>query len=147
MINKSEISDIVQLDGADTLVSDNSQGNSDESEDASNYDTDDELNCNQSQINLFPIPGQNSCTRVPLKFDVNTDDDASSSLPLCIMTNARSIYNKQDNLAEMLHQLSPIFTIISEAWEREKFRINKLIDSKYFKTFSYFRKNQSRGGG
>ena len=47
----------------------------------------------------------------------------------------------------MLTQLNPTFFIISETWERENFRIKQLIDSKHFKTFSYFRRNKSPGGG
>ena len=36
--------------------------------------------------------------------------------------------------------------IISETWERKKNKLETLIKSNHFKTFSYFRKNKPCGG-
>ena len=140
-VKQNEISNIVQLDGADTLLNESSKI-SDNSQDVTNYSTDDEQNYDQSQANLFPVPGQN----LPLKFDVNLSDNVSSCLPLCIVTNARSCYNKCDSLNDMLTQIRPTFLIISETWERKNNKLETLIKSKYFKTFSYFRNNKPGGG-
>ena len=105
------------------------------------YSTDDEQNHDLSQANLFPVSGQNP----PLKFDVKFSDNMSSCLPLCIVTNVRSCYNKCDSLNDMLNQIRPTFMIISETWERKKSKLETLIKSKHFKTFSYFRKDKPGG--
>ena len=120
---------------------------SDVSDDDTDYNTDDEVDPCTSQANLFPLPGQNLSPDVPLQFDVDMNDDVSSSLPLGMMMNARSAYNKRDNLYEILHQICPSFVMISETWEREKFKLDNLINSRIFKSISYYRKNRSPGGG
>ena len=146
---------MMQLDGNDTVTSsiinsDDSKNNTDDTQnetDDSQYDTDDEPEPGPRQPNLFPIPGQNVSPGVPLQFDVDLDDDIPSCLPLCLMMNARSVYNKSDNLKEMLNRISPSFVLISETWERERQKLETVLNSRMFKTFSYYRKNKSPGGG
>ena len=133
-----------------SINSDDSKNNTDDTQnetDDSQYDTDDEPEPGPRQPNLFPIPGQNVSPGVPLQFDVDLDDDIPSCLPLCLMMNARSVYNKSDNLKEMLNRISPSFVLISETWERERQKLETVLNSRMFKTFSYYRKNKSPGGG
>ena len=42
-----------------------------------------------------------------------------ASLPLVMVTNARSLYNKVDNLIKWLLEIFPDCAIISETWEYE----------------------------
>ena len=68
-------------------------------------------------------------------------------MPLCLVLNARSIYNKQDNLHEMLHQIGPDICLISESWERHRNRLSDAINRRQFKRVSYYRKNRVPGVG
>ena len=79
--------------------------------------------------------------------ELNKNFRQSSNLPLCILLNARSIYNKQNNLTDLLHQLGPDVCLISETFERERKKIETIIKSKHFKTISNYRKNRAPGGG
>ena len=63
------------------------------------------------------------------------------------MLNARSAYNKADNLRDMLHQIGPSVAIISETWEREKARLDAVLNSRQYKVLSSYRKTKSPGGG
>ena len=77
---------------------------------------------------------------------VNTSD-LNINLPLFILLNARSIYNKRNNLKEMLNQLAPDICLISETFEREKEKVDKILEYTSFKSITYYRKNKSPGGG
>ena len=119
-LDGQDITNIVQIDGNETELSsdvDCDDVMSEVSADDTNYETDDELDPCLSQANLFPVPGQIPIPGVPLKFDVNMNDDVTSFLPLCMMMNARSVYNKCNNRHEMLNQISPSCVILSETWE------------------------------
>ena len=61
--------------------------------------------------------------------------------------NARSIFNKSDNLRELLHQLAPDLSLISETFESESKQISTVIENANFKSISYYRKNRAPGGG
>ena len=77
--------------------------------------THDEAYSEAIPVNLFPIPGQHIEPNKPLKFDVHQHADISSPLPLCLLLNARSIYNKPDNLTELLNTIFPDICMISES--------------------------------
>ena len=142
-------SNIIQLDGniSDTsdvtIVSDDDQ---DQSNDSTDYETEDEAFSEAIPANFSPIQGQNVVLGQPLIFDIN-QSEPPSSLPLCLVLNARSVYNKSDNLREMLHQFGPDICIISESWERQRKRLHDELNSRQFKAISYFRKNRAPGGG
>jgi hypothetical protein len=75
--------------------SDYSDNDSSEDDDQSIYDTDDEIDPEPISANFVPIPGQTVTAGQPLQFDVKLTEDAqSSSLPLCLMMNCRSVCNK-----------------------------------------------------
>ena len=42
-----------------------------------------------------------------------------SSLPLTMLTNARSLYNKIDNFIKWLTEIFPDCAIVSETWEHK----------------------------
>ena len=138
---------ILQVDGN---VSDMSDGSSDNSHDSSNstlYDTEDEAFSDPIPANLAPVPGQNVPDGQPIRMDVNMNHNQSSNLPLCLLFNARSIFNKSDNLTEMLRQIGPDLCIISETFERERKKIDSVLNSRHFKSISCYRKNRAPGGG
>ena len=110
------------------------------------YDTEDEAFSEAIPANFSPIPGQNVVAGQPLIFDID-QGEPQSSLPLCLVFNARSIFNKSDNLREMLHQYGPDICLVSESFERPRKRIKDALNSRQFKSISYFRKNRAPGGG
>ena len=66
------------------------------------------------------------------------------------MFNARSLYSKVDNFKNLLYQIGPEITIISETWERQRQSIEDLLSSDQFKVISYKRRqinNRQPGGG
>ena len=97
--------------------------------------------------NVSPIPGHDDIQGQPLQFDVKMDSTMTSSLPLCLLFNARSIYNKSDNLRDLLHQICPDICLISETIEREKKRLDTVLKNSLYKSISYYRKNRATGGG
>ena len=126
-------------DSTDTEVDDTSSNDT-------SYDTEDEVDSDPIPGNLSPIPGQNVQPNQPLVFDITPDNNVQSSfLPLCLMTNARSVYNKQNNLREMLQQIGPSVMLVSQTWEWEKYRLDKALNSRVFKTISSYRKNKPGG--
>ena len=145
------------MDGNDVTV------NSDESNDGSNddtnidssdvsnddtvYDTDDEAFPEPIPMNLTLVPGQDIKHGQPVTFDANLKKEMSSYLPLCLLFNARSIFNKADNLSEILQQIGPDICMISETFERERKRLSSVLKNRHFKSISYFRKNRAPGGG
>ena len=124
-------------------VTENSSDDNDDSLDSTNYDTEDEALSEPIPANLSPVPGQDVHPGQPIMLDVNLDHGQSSNLPLCLLFNARSIFNKSDNLTEMLHQIGPDMAIISETFERERKRLNNVLNSRHFISISYFRKNRA----
>ena len=151
-VNKSVISNIGQVDGnvSDLSKIDDSLIDDEDSDDSSNssiYDTEDEAFSDPIPANLFPVPGQNVPAGQPIRLDVNMNHNQSSNLPLCLLFNARSIFNKSDNLTEMLHQIGPDLCIISETFERERKKIDSVLNSRHFKSISCYRKNRAPGGG
>ena len=115
-------------------------------DDSTIYDTEDEAFSDPILAHFSPVVGQKTNPGQPIKLDVNLED-RSSSMPLCLILNARSVMNKSNNLREMLHNYGPDISIISETWERHKKRLNNELNSQHFKAFSYFRKNRAPGGG
>ena len=144
--NISNLSNILQLDGQDSIV-DSSLNSDNQSSDNTNYDTDEELYSEPIPANLFPTPNQEFDPRKPVTLDVGLNNQRSSSLPLFLVFNARSIFNKTDSLCEILQQLGPDFCLISETFETEKRKICSALKNKHYSSISYHRKNKAPGGG
>ena len=134
------------FDESDDSGARNSDDNDDKLSD-SEYETEDEAFSDPIPANLFPRAEDDVTPGQPIELDLNMKDNLSSYLPLCLLLNARSIYNKSDNLSEMLQEIGPDICLISETFEREKSRLNTAIKSRNFKSISYYRKNRAAGGG
>ena len=137
---------ILQLDGNASLQSDISTSSIDDSSvsDCSSYATEDEAFSDPIPVSLSPVPDQHVTPGQPIRLEVNLNGQPSP-LPLCLLLNARSVYNKSDNLNEMLSQIGPDLCLISESWERERRRLATVL--KQYKSVSYYRKGKSPGGG
>lgn len=140
---------LIQLDGnvsVGTSVDQDAFDESDDNDDKlsdSEYETEDEAFSDPIPANLFPRAEDDVTPGQPIELDPNLP----SYLPLCLLLNARSIYNKSDNLSETLQEIGPDICLISETFEREKSRLNTAIKSRNFKSISYYRKNRAAGGG
>ena len=145
MKDKHDISDIFQGDSNDTIASDDTVL-SDSSNDTA-YDTDNEVESDPVTVNLIPIEGQVTRPGQPVQMNVNMNNNQkSSSLPLCMMLNARSVYNKVDHFKD-LYQLGPDIILVSETWEKRRKQLNDIIRTHQFKTISYHRGGNRVGGG
>ena len=84
-----------------------------------------------------------------LEVDETGSMELPASLPLVMLTNARSCYNKADNLKKWLLEIFPDCGVISETWEDEGRRqsLQDLLTGTPFKVFSYRRPRGRRGGG
>ena len=142
------------IDGNTSIETvDTGVGSSDEQNDDSEYDTEDEVDPEPIPANFFQPDNQTLVPGQPIQLDVVTNDKPQNPprLPLCLMFNARSIYNKVNRLRTMLNQIGPDITIISETWERRRQSIDELLSLSQFKSVSYCRqkvsKNKAPGGG
>jgi hypothetical protein len=144
----------LQVDGNISAESVNTDaGNDDDSDDNSVYDTDDEVDPEPIPANFYQprnqiqAPGQ----AIQLYVIVSDETQQTSRLPLCLMFNARSVYNKINNLRTMLNQIGPDITIVSETWERRRQCLDELLSLSQFKSVSYCRqqvfRNKQPGGG
>ena len=147
-VNKeTDISNIIQVDGNESIASETSVESNDDSSGSSDFETEDEAFPDIEPVHLSPILGQNNVSGEPLIFDVDMTSDLSSSLPLCLLLNARSVCNKSDNLKEMLHRICPDICLVSETFERTRKRLRDVLNSRIYKSISYYRKNRAPGGG
>ena len=163
----NNVSNIVQLDGnvsdlskifddkatdenpsdTDENLSDSDDENDDNSDD---YETDDELDPVLPAANLVPSHIQLQGEKVAL--EVSEQNKGQSNLPLCLILNSRSLYNKANNFKKFLYEISPDISIVSETWERQgKNDLQNLLASTNFKVISYKREkrkyNRQPGGG
>jgi hypothetical protein len=137
-------SHVVQLDGNLSL---SSYGSSDASTTSSIFDDEDEIDGNPSPAILTHVPNQVTTPGQPMQFEVKSGKHSySSSLPLCMMLNARSLYNKADSFKTILREICPEITIVSETWERKRINLDALLAMNHFKSISHSRPNRPGGG-
>ena len=105
------------------------------------YDTIDEAFTNESPVCLEPVDGNVNT------LGVNVDRNVVSPLPLCLIMNARSIFNKRNNLIDLLHNLKPDIYLVSETFETEKRPIKEIFENSNYKSYSYHRIGRAPGGG
>ena len=127
----------------DSLISDKSEIVSDDT----HYNSEEEAFSEPIPANLYPIQGQTISPGRPITLDVDSYHGHSNNIPLCLLFNARSIYNKRNNLNEILRQIGPDISIISETFERETKRLSSILNSEHFESISYYRKDRAPGGG
>ena len=118
----SDQSNIGQLDGNDT-----------------DFDTDDEVDNEPVRAVLVPSAVQGG-PQSPLRLEVDSTGQARQPLcvPLCVVTNPRSCYNKIDNLCAFLSQIGPDLCILSEHWGRKK-PLEETLRKAHFKILEYSR--------
>ena len=186
-ISSSNVSDICQLDGDDTvsIVSDSSQNGGEDkvSTDSSQLGDDDSLLSDSSQFGqddssqfgeddssqlgddrseddvsqfgwdeeaysfplravLVPAPAlPDALPGAPPSFTVDTTGQAAapSCLPLAMVTNARSLKLKMDNVRTMLRQIAPDYWAICETFEATRFELSKALKMEHYKVISYRR--------
>ena len=143
----SDISDIGQVDGGNSIVGNNSNNDLDNvdrtseddySENDSNmteYNTDDEIGAEPTPISITP-------QRRPCKRKLKILK--ASSLPLVAVLNARSLYNKAENFKLFMNELGIEVGIVAESWEREEFSLEKLLKMQNYKIHSYKRSKVKR---
>ena len=141
-----DISNIGQLDGQDSIVS-NSTNHSDQSSVDTEYATDDEACSEPIPANLNPVPSQMTNQGEPITLEVGSTKLSLSSMPLFFVLNARSLFNKSDSLDEILQQIGPDFCLTSETFESEKRKLKTALKNKHYSSISYYRKNRAPGGG
>ena len=109
--------------------------------------TDDEVDSQPNHPIFYPIPDQNVQSGQPLLFDVKMSEEPQSpNLPLCLVMNCRSVYNKSRNLCELLSTIGPSLLILSETFERDKQPLQDLIKSKHYGTISCYKISHPVGG-
>jgi hypothetical protein len=126
----SSLSDIMQLDGADSLSGDsdddpapeggdNDTDNDDDS--GSSCSSDDEADSQPVRAVLVPSAEQGPAG-APLQLEVDTTGRARapSCVPLCVVTNPRSAWNKLNSIRTFLRQVCPDVLVLSEHWGRKK---------------------------
>ena len=84
---------------------------------------DSEAEANSAPMRPVLVPTINqSPANAPLQLEVNLSDDvaAPTCVPLCVVTNPRSAWNKIRNVRTFLRQTVPDILILSEHWGRKK---------------------------
>ena len=126
-------SNILQVDGVNNLdSSDSSQDDLSGSDDSvlTEYASQDEIDPDTTPISIPPRSKPNKGQRKILK---------ASSLPLVAVLNARSCYNKPENLKKFLNELGTEVGIVSETWEREELSLENVLQMGNYKVHSYRR--------
>ena len=112
-------------------------GNESVEESIDGYDTDDEIYSEPMRAVLVPAQLQ---AGQPFSLEVGSDRvQAPSSLPLAMIANLRSAYNKAKNIKRNLTTLGLDLMIASESWERPNFLLADLLDSPHYSVISYCR--------
>ena len=107
---------IRQLDGNDSCNS---------------YESDDEVD--SEPVRAVLVPSQSSPGQ-PFSLEVASSEvvQAPSSLPLTMVANLRSAYNKKKNIKRSLNVLGLDLLVASESWERPHFSLEALLDSPHY---------------
>ena len=111
----TNIVNIGQLDGNQTISSNQSSDNHSEKSSIveytadTEYGTDEEIDPEPIPANFFSVPNQNIVPGQPINLDVHVsgNNQPTSMLPLCMMMNSRSLYNKCDNFRTLLQEIGP----------------------------------------
>ena len=113
-----------------------------DSTNSTEYDSEDEIEPNSTPILLTPPGKPNSRKTKLLK---------ASTLPLVSVMNARSCYNKCENIKQFMKEMGIEAGIFSETWEREELSLETLLGLSNYKVHSYKREKvkarKQPGGG
>ena len=134
------------MDGNISVSTDNTTNNS--KDDLTEYETEDEAFSAPIAANLISVPGQHKLPAGQQQvLDVGPSLDQPTNVPLFLLLNARSIFNKADNLADLLNQIGPDFCLVSETFERANKSLSSVLPKQHFESISQFRNNKAPGGG
>ena len=113
------------------------------------FESEDEVDNVHEPVVLVPAATQPAAGQ-PLVLEVDTTGSLHlpASLPLCMVTNFRSIYNKVENFKTFLKEVSPDCTIAAEVWNHEGRRVTleDLMEGTGYKVLSYRRRRGRTGG-
>ena len=132
-LSLSDISNIGQFDGVDSIANVSTSSfevSSEDDSDGTVYATDDEIEPEITPIRLTPVTKPKGRQLKVLK---------ASSLPLVTVMNARSLYNKHKSFKTFLTELGIEAAIVSETWEREDKPLNELLQLTNYKVHSHKR--------
>ena len=137
----SESDHIIQLDGNITNVSVLSETS------VSQQD------CSQSPIpvitNLFQrSKSQQYCVRHPVRVTIKRSNKVleATNLPVIMLLNPRSIYNKCDEFWTMMDQLSVDVCAISESWDRDTLPLEDLLKNEGYRIIKNVVQRNKKGG-
>ena len=128
---------IAHLDGADSDIS------------TTEYESEDEVDSAPEPVVLVPAsvqpaPGQ----PLALEADLTGGRQLPASIPLVMVTNFCSVYNKISSFRTFLREVAPCATIASETWDYEGRRLtleDMLVGTDY-EALAYRRGKGRRGG-
>ena len=147
-------SKIIQCDGADTAsTSSNDLNSTSLTIKNSQYSSQDEFDAAPIPAVLVPAAGlpslgQQSTEHPTLMVDSTGLEVQPVSLPLFLVLNARSIYNKISNFKRFLREIAPSCVLVSESWEVVgRTPLETLLNSTHYKVISFKRGRGKPGGG
>ena len=95
-----------------------------------------------------PSLGQQSTQHPTLMVDTTGLELQPVSLPLFLILNARSLYNKVSNFKRFLREIAPSCVLVSETWEVVgRIPLEVLLNSTHYKVISFKRGRGKSGGG
>ena len=137
------MTNICQMDGNDSAQSGshmNSSDNNSERADNSTLDYDSDEEVDSEPVRAVLVPGSSLQGQPPsLEVADSSSVQAPSNLPLTMVANFRSAYNKVDNIKKILNTIGLDLMVASESWERPGLPLDVLLDSPHFLTISYCR--------
>ena len=83
------------------------------------------------------IPARGLDGQATLEVDQGGRVAPPSSIPLTMVANLRSAYNKEKNIRQTLHTLGLDLLIASETWERPHRELGELLASPHYSILSY----------
>ena len=85
------------------------------------FESDNEADSNPIRAVLVPSLDKGPAS-APLQLEVNMSEQvkAPTCVPLCVVTNPRSAWNKIGNVRTFLRQVGPDILILSEHWGRKR---------------------------
>jgi hypothetical protein len=141
-----EPSNIIQCDGADSVSTNSDNGTNSETDLVTEYESEDEVDAQPEPVVLVPEPGQPGQPPV-LQIDPSGRFSLPASLPLGIVCNARSLFNKIDNFRRLLREIGPDYAIVSETfdWEGRRVSLEQLLHGSNYGVKSYRRPRRQNG--
>ena len=96
--------------------------------------------------NRFDLSSQIETLKSNKTIKRNNKAVAALNLPTVININPRSVYNKVDEFHEMMEQYSVDLCLMSESWERENLKLDKIIRLENFEIITNVVQRKESGG-